>query len=266
MKIIISPWRSATPRTLSKFLGARLVKLEDVGRVHAKAIINWGCSGLHGATATQVINDPHCVQLAANKLFCLNTMKADKIPTLEYTKKREEALEWNQKSSIIAHIDVHGHSGSGLKRLEPKTALAEFPYCDLYTKYFAKDKELRVLCIRHGDTFDTMFLEKKRILPERYAEFGLAGKPDWFIRTHANGWIFSREAEVLPGTTELAKRAMHAIGLHFGAVDILAKPMGGAGGTAWDCRVGEVNTAPGLEGQTLEFFKSGLFRLLRNAA
>lgn len=259
MKLFISPWKSSTPRALSRHLGVRLLRLNQLGE-HAKArvIVNWGCSNLHSADGAITLNQPQCVRLAANKLQCFKTMESHKIPTLEFTKDRETAIVWNEKGSVIAHNDLHGHSGSGLVRLEPKTGLQLFPHCNLYTRYFQKTRELRVLCIRRGDTYDTMFLEKKRILPERYKEFGLEGKPDHFIRTHANGWIFSREAEVLPGSTELAKRACQALGLHFGAVDILAKPVG----SAWDSRVGEVNSAPGLEGQTLEFFKEGLARLI----
>lgn len=262
MKLFISPWRSSTPRALSRYLGTRLRRLDDVQSLVVAQIVNWGCSSLHGCSAPRILNKPASVTLAANKLACLQVLNANKIPTLEFTGNREIALDWNQKSSVIAHMDVRGHSGSGLTRLEPKTSLGNVPYCELYTRYFQKDTEVRILCIKDGDEYSTMFLEKKRILPERYKEFGLEGKPDWFIRTHHNGWIFSREATEYPEATALAKTTVRVLGLDFGAVDILVKKT--AEGA--ECRVGEVNTAPGLEGQTLEFFKTGLTRLLNKKA
>lgn len=263
MKLFLSPWRSATPRALSKHLGSRLRRLDTVDRLKAQTIINWGCSSLHGCEGVRVLNKPSHVGTAANKKSALMWLTSKQVATLEWTINREIALDWNKKHSVVAHSDVHGHSGSGLVRLEPGTTLDKFPYFELYTKYFQKDTEVRVLCIRHGATYETMFLEKKRIKPERYADFGLEGKPDWFIRTYDNGWIFSREADPIPGTTELAKATMLALGLDFGAVDILCKKK--SDGT-WGSLVGEVNTAPGLEGQTLEFFKDGLTRLIKEAA
>ena len=259
MKLLISPWRSSTPRAIARYLGLRLMKLDDVVSNHHSIILNWGCSHLRGAASHKLFNDPINVRMAANKYFTFRRLEQKDIPTLEFTKSREEAIVWNAKHSVICHSDVHGHSGSGLTRIEPKTQLNLIPFVEMYTKYFPKTREVRVLCIKNGASYDTMFLEKKRILPERYAEFGLDGRPDWFIRTHENGWIFAREADCIPGVVELAQCAMGHLALDFGAVDVLTKP----DGDKWDSRVGEINTAPGLEGQTLEFFKKGLHRLIR---
>lgn len=261
MKLFISPWKSSTPRALSRYLGARLVRLDDVAKARVSSIVNWGCSSLHDAKAPRILNPANCVKMAANKLFTFQALLANKVPTLEFTKDREAAIAWNKKHTVIAHVDTNGHSGTGLTKLEPDTEMGRFPYCNLYTKYFQKTRELRILCIRNGDGYDTQLLEKKRVLPDRYAEFGLDKKPDWFIRTHGNGWIFARTVEEIPAAVSLAKMASRVLGLDFGAVDLLARPTDGG----WDIRVGEVNTAPGLEGSTLEFFKTGLNRLLRAA-
>lgn len=258
MKLFISPWRSSTPRTLSRYVGTRLRRLADVDGLSVDAIINWGCSSLRGCSAPLILNKPSFVSLASDKLKCFQALAAGKVDTLEFTAQREVAVDWNRKHSVIAHTDVHGHSGSGLLRVVPESTHYNVPYCNLYTKYFQKDTEVRILAIKNGAGYDTMFLEKKRILPERYAEFGLAGKPDWFIRTHNNGWIFSREATPIQSALDLAGNTMSVLGLEFGAVDILVKKT--------ECRVGEVNTAPGLEGITLDFFKTGLSRLLKKAA
>lgn len=266
MKIMVSPWKSETPRALASHLGAKLIRLSKLvgNEKRPEVLINWGCSDVRGLQSLITINSPMAVRNGSNKRTCLNVLGVNKIHCLDWTLSQDIALEWMKKGhSVIAHSDVHGHSGRGLRRV-PATEVT-LPACELYTKYFAKDKELRILCIRNGTGCDTMFLEKKRILPERYAEFGLTEKPDWWIRTHDNGWIFSREAQVIPAATELAKAALKILGLSFGAVDILAKKNTGVEG-GWECKVGEVNTAPGLTGQTLDFFKDGLTRLVKSAA
>lgn len=78
-----------------------------------------------------------------------------------------------------------------------------------------------------------------------------------YIRSHANGWIFAREDIVEPKELRsLALEATAALGLDFGAVDII-----------WNekedkCYCLEVNTAPGLEGQTLISYTNAIRRLL----
>lgn len=261
-KLFVSPWKSATPRALSSHLGSRLVRLERLtGESPTDLVINWGCADLRSIKAKVILNHPGNVKFACNKGLTFSTLSSAKVPTLDYTTNRDIAIDWNNKSSVIAHIDPHGHSGNGLRRVEPNHR-DEIPYCPLYTKFFPKTREMRVLIIQDGnDSFHTMFLEKKKILPERYAEFGLEGKPDWFIRTHSNGWIYAREVEELPLAIVHAKATMRCLGLHYAAVDIMAKP----NGAEWEVRVGEINSAPGLQGLALDFFKTGLTRLAKQA-
>lgn len=261
-KLFVSPWKSTTPRALSRHLGSRLVRLSSLdGSEATDLLLNWGCADLRSVRAKVILNHPGQVKYACNKALTFSTLSSNKVPTLENTTNREIALDWNRKSSVIAHIDPHGHSGHGLKRVEPDHR-SDMPYCPLYTKFFPKTREMRVLIIRKEDTdYETMFLEKKKILPERYAEFGLEGKPDWFIRTHENGWIYAREVEELPLAILHAKTTMRVLGLHYGAVDLMAKMEG----TEWDVKVGEINSAPGLQGQALDFFKTGLTRLAKQA-
>jgi glutathione synthase/RimK-type ligase-like ATP-grasp enzyme len=75
------------------------------------------------------------------------------------------------------------------------------------------------------------------------------------IRNHDNGWVFARVGiEPTQAVLDSAMLAVGALGLDFGAVDIATtrnneKPI----------VVFEINTAPGIEGTTLEkyldFFK-----------
>jgi D-alanine-D-alanine ligase-like ATP-grasp enzyme len=74
--------------------------------------------------------------------------------------------------------------------------------------------------------------------------------PNWQVRNHANGFIYAR-SDVNPPAAVLdaAKKALAATGLDFGAVDVI-----------WNQHAGrafvlEINTAPGLEGTTVEEYK-----------
>lgn len=264
MKMFVSPWKSSTPKALARHIGARLFRLDElVTKEKPEVLINWGCSDLRNQYARQVLNSPGLVKYAANKMMAFDSMKSHNIPTVEFTRIRDTALEWNEKHSVICHTDPNGHSGSGLRRIEKgQGAMHAMPYCPLFTKYFPKTREMRVLCVKNGEDYNTMFLEKKKINPERYEEFGLDGKPDWFIRTHGNGWIYSREAEELTSAVNTAKQVMKVMGLHYGAVDVMAKPDSHGG---FEIRVGEINTAPGLQNKSLDFFKVELTRLLKES-
>lgn len=81
---------------------------------------------------------------------------------------------------------------------------------------------------------------------------------DYQVRNHANGWIYARDAIDEPNAMvlEQAKLAITALGLDFGAVDII-----------WNqhrqmAYVLEVNTAPGLEGTTLIKYADAISTLL----
>ena len=76
---------------------------------------------------------------------------------------------------------------------------------------------------------------------------------DGYVRNLANGWVFCRDNVVEPdGLRDAAVSACAALGLDFGAVDII-----------WNerenkCYVLEVNTAPGLQGTTLENYANAI--------
>lgn len=258
--IILSPWRGGTPRRLAKALGLILrtpdMMREDIERyeslknkklVHLKpikTIVNWGCS-CPTPMGDKVLNRAPAVAAASNKLRTFKILHEKKIPTLEYTKERKIAEEWHQNHSVIAHVDVHGHSGSGLV-LWKKEDTSKCPEAQVYTKYFPKKTECRIHVIRTADGFKHMYLEKRRIRKERYADFGLTDTPDTYIRTYENGWIFARQVEEDVTAVALAKITMSTLLLDYAAVDILKRNN--------QYLIGEVNTAPGLEGESLQFY------------
>ena len=134
---------------------------------------------------------------------------------------------------------------SSIRGIHLATSATEVVPCQLYTKYKKKKKEFRVHVFR-GAVVDVA--EKRRrnkaARPEHF---------DGYIRNHGNGWVFCRDDITRPADLDqLAVAAVRALGLDFGAVDII-----------WNERdnksyVLEVNTAPGLEGTTLEKYKNAI--------
>ena len=74
------------------------------------------------------------------------------------------------------------------------------------------------------------------------------------IRNHTNGWIYARSDVAIPDMLcPIAIQAVNLLGLDFGAVDI--------GHRIIDNKffVFEVNTAPGLEGTTLDKYAKAIY-------
>ena len=81
---------------------------------------------------------------------------------------------------------------------------------------------------------------------------------DYQIRNSANGWVYCRDDIITPHPDigRAAIRAVNVLGLDFGAVDV------GWNEHNQEPSVYEVNTAPGLEGTTLDkYFEAILARL-----
>ena len=118
----------------------------------------------------------------------------------------------------------------------------------LYTKYVKKQDEYRVHVVR-GVIIDVQHKRKRK---ERNNE-----DVDYQIRNCRNGWVFCRGGVDAPECVRSASiAAVTALGLDFGGVDV---GYNAHHGTA--C-VYEVNTAPGIEGTTLQKYFYALCTIL----
>lgn len=197
-------------------------------------------------SGVKMLNPGSAVALAANKLSCLRKLSEKAVPTLEHTLEQMRAETWLSSSSVIGHHNLHAHSGQGLELFKKGTAITRKDI-KLFTRYFPKKTECRVHCIQQADgKYRSLYLEKKRVKADRFTEFNLEASPQTWIRTWDNGWIFARDVSVNLAAVELAATAMSAVGLAYGAVDIMFNEE--------KMIVGEINTAPGLEGQCLAFY------------
>ena len=82
---------------------------------------------------------------------------------------------------------------------------------------------------------------------------------DFQIRNAANGFVFARNAIDLPDDCAVqAKKALAMTGLDFGAVDVIYNER------LEQSFVLEVNTAPGLEGTTVDDYVAALGELVND--
>ena len=255
MKPIIWPYKIASQgaKALAEVLECKRVYPEGNYRPRPNhLIINWGNSQrpIWDGVPHVILNQPFAVQGATNKIICLQVLDDAGVMVPEFSQQMSDTVDLfhDGRSRIYCRTKLNGHSGDGIVIATRPEELVPAP---LYTVGVGKRTEYRVHIFR-GEVLD--FAQKRRMSGERLAEEGI--EVDWSIRSHDKGWVYSREDVVLPSELgEIAVRAISALGLDFGAVDCYLTAKGVAG-------VFEVNTAPGLEGTTLERYAEAIRRLL----
>ena len=147
-------------------------------------------------------------------------------------------------NAVLCRTLLRANSGRGIVVAKKPEELVDAP---LYTRYTPKTKEFRVHTSAKFGIFDIQ--EKRKRKESEKSEVP-------YIRNHDQGWVFCRENVACPDDVKLeAEKAVQALSLDFGAVDIGYHPTYGA-------FVYEVNTAPGLEGQTCESYSAFFKRFL----
>ncbi len=238
-RVKVYPYKmgSRSAKMLARGLGS--LRIRDTSNIRRKhVVINWGSSSvpewINSPYVHKVLNDPRNVRLAVDKLKCFERLEYCGVDCLEYTPHRSIADDWlDHGKKIITRSVLDGHSGAGISVIKPGD---ELPDARLYTKYRKKVNEYRVFVIKDKivDASCKRRVGNWRELPEF----------NKYIRNYGNGWVFCRDGLVLSDTVKnLAVRAIKALGLDFGAVEIGETRIGNA-------FVIEVNTAPSLDGET----------------
>lgn len=202
-------------------------------------VINWGTTDVltnpnikPNINGKKVINFPMFVKDATNKLSAFQDFLKEGVKTVEWTTDQKIAQTWSDTANtVVVRNKLTGHSGEGIVIIEK---LQPVPGAPLYTKYVFKVKEFRVHVV-NKKVIDT---QQKIKDPNREVV-------TWKVRSHDNGFIFARNGITFDETRDnLAIDAVEALGLDFGAVDIVQDKKG-------VYYVLEINTAPGLGGQTV---------------
>jgi len=211
------------------------------------------------------INLPTAVELASDKTTALSTMQAAGVSVVPFSTSPfgviEQCPEYNLAGqptrTIVARTLTRASEGRGIEMIDCNvdgTARTEVVNAPLYTAYIPKHAEYRVHigCIDDGG-LDTRTQYKVIDITKKVRRTDVPDdQVNWRIRNYDNGFTFAREGIDLAEPTvqrviEQAKRAVQALGLDFGAVDVVVQS-----NRERSVYVLEVNTAPGMEGTTLE--------------
>ncbi len=260
-RLVILPYKQGSQsakrlaQALTASLGLKVRRVRPDGLYRPKlrsVVLNYGSSFSPSWMVDgrgRVLNHPRACTIAGNKLTAFNAFKAANLSIPEFTTERSVAEEWIKNGeTVVCRTVLNGHSGRGIVLSQSVEQLVHAP---LYVKYKKKKKEFRVH-VFNGQVIDVS--EKRRIKS--------ADRPDTFngfIRNHNNGWVFCRDGVVEPrGLRDLACSVCSSCGLDMGAVDII-----------WNeredkCYVLEVNTAPGIEGTTLQNYTKAVLNLVRS--
>ena len=245
----IDPYKPASKsaKALANALGCQRLKKAG-SRFRQKlrhTIINWGSSINHSRVTSYAYNQPSAVSKAGCKLRTFQALAAAEVPCLEWTTDINETQLWQMHDfKVYCRHTTTGHSGRGITIIEGDD---EVPRAPLYTKGLQGWGECRIHIDKSG-----LVIDWQRKLRRNGSETPTD------IRNHENNYVFCRNVSPPPEEAfRVATEAVRALGLDFGAIDMAlvegddgVKPL-----------VIEVNTAPGLEGTTLDnyvsYFRNG---------
>jgi glutathione synthase/RimK-type ligase-like ATP-grasp enzyme len=213
-------------------------------------IINWGHRGINDQLAfflqhgLAVINRPQSVAGVSNKLAFFNLAQAatdgPRIPV--FTNDLAQATAWLSDGITVMGRSTHGSCGKDIAFFNE--APDRFNASEFWVQYKLKKDEYRIH-IMNGKVIS----QQKKALRKTDAEGNPIDKAnvDFKIRNLRNGFIFQRLGLSIPADVVIqALKAMAISGLDFGAVDVIYNQHEDR------AYVLEINTAPGLEGTTLE--------------
>lgn len=247
MRIRIEPYKLWSGG--AKALGVRAGILRATRRQVKKygdfeTIINWGRSErrFHG----EYINAPESVVIASNKLRSAEAFGEHGVPQPDYTRDPAVAEGWVAEGhTVVCRTLLRASKGRGIVLVTPQTD-NEICKAPMYTKYVKKADEYRIH-VAFGEVIDAQ-MKKRRLEVED-------DDVNWQIRNAHNGWVFARDGVSPPDCVKSAAiSSVAALSLDFGAVDIGYNVKEGT------AAVYEVNTAPGLEGTTLDTYYAAFLK------
>jgi glutathione synthase/RimK-type ligase-like ATP-grasp enzyme len=188
-----------------------------------------------------MLNSPEVITKVTDKLeFFRHMSEADHTLVPKFWTDAESIPD--SAFPVVCRTVLNGHSGRGIVIAQTRDELV---YAPLYVKYMKKQTEYRVHVGRqvgNPNLIETIAIQRKarsRSVPQ--------SQVNWEVRTHENGFVFARQ-NVTPPTrvTDAARKALELTGLDFGAVDVIDNENKGK------AYVLEINSAPGMEGQTVD--------------
>lgn len=170
-------------------------------------IVNWGNTQMPTwGSGVTFLNPPSAVSIAVNKLRTFERLEEAEVRTVPWTTDIDEAREWEL---ICERHKLEAHSGAGIRVSAPNSA----QNAPLYTQMLLPCEEYRVHVFQ-GQVID--YAKKMKLVDGEYVN-----EPNEHIKNHDNGFYFLRDVAPRSGVCTRAIEAVEALGLDFGAVDVL---------------------------------------------
>lgn len=236
---------SNSAKELARYLGVKRLLTNGRSRFRGRVgdvIINWG-NVKNKLSNVQYVNPIDSISIASNKLSTLNKLNEYGVNIPNYYTNYNSVPDGQL---IVARELLSGHSGRGIS-VGFKDA-GELPrHCGLYTEYIDKVAEYRAIVV-NGKVVD--FKQKKKRASARDEEGNVIEDTRIEHNEHIwnldGGYVMCRDNIEHPEEADVqAIKAMEAVGLIYGAVDLIKNSEG-------DIYVLEINTAFGLEGSTIQ--------------
>lgn len=207
-------------------------------------LIRWGATSPVARKPKRVLNSMKAIQAASNKREALNIMRASGVNVPTVLNAGEVKLE---HLPVLGRKDHHVGANDIILCMNMRDVeRAKAAGCSHFSKYIPTKAEYRVHVFG-----DQIIKTSQKILTEPE----LATQP--WIRNLGAGYTFRQSENRLSGASRgMAIDAVHALGLNFGAVDVIISDDD-------QTYILEVNTAPGLQTDTsieayLEQFKQAI--------
>jgi glutathione synthase/RimK-type ligase-like ATP-grasp enzyme len=173
------------------------------------------------------LNKSDKICLAIDKLLAFEKFKTARVPIPKFTTNIDTARSYlRADGQVVIRKEVEGRDGSGMVIATSAAQVVEAP---LYTSYIKKTEEYRIH-IFDGAVICAQVREKRD---------SFTGRVNYQVRTTSGGWGLSITTRQPPECNTAAIAAVKALGLDFGAVDVIWNRVHGA-------FVLEVNSAPEL--------------------
>lgn len=241
MRIILYPYKmkSKSAMRLQKYLldeGVSCLRVYPDGEYTPRRddlIVGWG-AGNTPAWARSVrgtyLNKSGAVSAAVDKLLSFQKFARNEVSCVPFSVNKRDAVEWIKAGAkVVLRKTTEGRDGEGIDLVDNMYDFWD-KEAPLYTKFISDTTEYRVHIFR-GNVID--------VQEKRPREGSRQINP--LLRTTSGGWGLYRGNVRCPQVCQnSAITAVRALGLDFGAVDVLSARAGNA------AHVLEVNTAPEL--------------------
>lgn len=258
-RIITYHRRVSAPRAIAELTDFLVLKQEGSKwrPRRGDTIINWGCTEtppqLAAVEGLRWVNAPNLVKRAVNKIETFQKLTEASVPCVKWTLDLNEARGWAKNHVVIQRNTITGRQGAGI--VVCKNGVLPDERGHLWTRYFKRKEEYRVH-VMNGAVIDVQRKKLKQEVADRIKaqkQAGVEAGDVFYIRSYPNGWVFCREGVICPeAVSQASLAAIKALGLDFGAIDVGYSVSNSA------ARVFEANTAPGIEGSTVDRYASAV--------